>query len=355
VKLRTCLRATGLLRVELLCAEPGLRWDEPWPLEFSLRGRAVAPQKRSADTTDAVTRAGEQLAALLDPSRKTRQKLTANTIFTVGEKALGNQKSAWTGGIVRRLFDIWLEAAPQRFNSADHEETWLHLAGWFLRPGCGMNGDSERATALAEILAATPCFSSGAVKIQRWICARRIAAGLDAAQSEAIWRAAAAEWRDGAAPSAEIALLAGALEALSSETRGTLLRRLVKSIEAQPKNPAFWKALGRLLSRVLFHAGAEQILSPEYVEDAWETLREIDPGESLRPEAAAAWLRAARLTGLRPVDVPKSTRNQIDSLLKRWDINEVRRRVLHDCVPLAASDQTGLLGEAPPPGLTLQS
>jgi hypothetical protein len=218
-----------------------------------------------------------------------------------------------------------------------------------------MTGDSERSAALAQILATPPRFASGAVKIQRWICARRIAAGLDAVRSEAIWSAAAAEWRDDAAPSAEIALLAGALESLSCETRGALLRRLVEGIQAQPKNPAFWKALGRLLSRVLFHAGAEQILAPEFVEESWEALREIDPGESLRPEAAAAWLRAARLTGLRPVDVPKSTRNQIDSLLKRWDINEVRRRVLHDCVPLAASDQTGLLGEAPPPGLTLQS
>jgi molecular chaperone DnaK (HSP70) len=355
VKIRTCLRSTGLLRVELLCAEPGLRWNDPWPLEFSLRGRAAAPQKRFADTSDAVMRAGEQLAALLDPSRKTRQKLTANTIFTVGEKALSNPKSAWAGGIVRRLFDIWLEAAPQRFNSADHEESWLHLAGWFLRPGCGMNGDSERSAALAEILAAPPRFSSGAVKIQRWISARRIAAGLDAARSEAIWKAASAEWREGSVPSAEIALLAGALEFIPAETRISILRRLTKAIEAQPKNPAFWKALGRLLSRVLIHAGTEQILPPEIVEEAWGVLGESDPGESLRPEVAAAWLRAARLTGLRPVDVSKSTRNQIDSLLRRWHINEVRRRVLHEVVPLATSDQTGLLGEAPPPGLTLQS
>ena len=256
---------------------------------------------------------------------------------------------------MRRLFDIWLEVSPQRLNSADHEETWLHLAGWFLRPGCGMTGDAERASALAEILAAPPRFASGAVKIQRWICARRIAAGLDAVQSETIWRAAATEWREGVAPSAEIALLAGALESIGSEIRTTVLRRLTKAIEAQPKNPAFWKAFGRLLSRVLFHAGTEQILPPEFVEESWEILRETDPGESLRPEAAGAWLRAARLTGLRPVDVPKSTRNQIDSLLRRWDINEVRRRVLHEVVPLAASDQTGLLGEAPPPGLTLQS
>jgi hypothetical protein len=149
-------------------------------------------------------------------------------------------------------------------------------------------------------------------------------------------------------------LLAGALESLTTETRTALLRRLTAAIEAQPKNPAYWKALGRLLSRLLFHAGTEQILPPELVEEAWQRLSEIDPGESLRPEAASAWLRAARLTGLRPVDVPKSTRNPIDSLLRRWDINEVRRRVLHEVVPLAAADQTGLLGEAPPPGLTLQ-
>jgi hypothetical protein len=59
------------------------------------------------------------------------------------------------------------------------------------------------------------------------------------------------------------------------------------------------------------------------------------------------------LTGLRAVDIPKSTRHQIDSALKKWEITEVRRRVLHETVPLAVSDQTSLLGEAPPPGLSL--
>jgi hypothetical protein len=132
-------------------------------------------------------------------------------------------------------------------------------------------------------------------------------------------------------------------------------RRLTSAIGVQPNNPAYWKALGRLLSRVLFHAGTNQILPPEIVEEIWETLRDTDPGESLRPEAATAWLRAARLTGLRSFDVPKTTRNQIDAVLRRWEINEVRRRVLQETVAMVASDQTGLLGEAPPPGLSLES
>lgn len=353
VSLRTTLRSTGLLRVELMCAEPGLRWETPWPLEFSLRGRSAGSAKKSADTSDAVTRVGQQLAALLDPARKTRQKLTANTIFTLGEKSLGAKKSDWSGGIVRRLFDIWLESAPHRHASAEHEETWLHLAGWFLRPGCGMTGDPERVGALAEILGSPPKFPNGAVRIQRWICARRIAAGLDSTQALSIWTQAAAEWKDGAPPTAETALLAGSLETLPAEFRAAIARRIAASLAAQPNNPAWWKALGRLLSRALFHAGAEQILPPDLVEEIWGQLSDTDPGESLRPEAAACWLRAARLTGLRAVDVPKSTRHQIDSQLKHWDTNEVRRRVLHEAVPLAASDQASLLGEAPPPGLTL--
>lgn len=352
VSLRTTLRSTGLLRVELLCAEPGLRWDA-WPLEFSLRGKTSPSTKKSADRSDAVSQAGQQLAALLDPSRKTRQKLTANTIFTAGEKSLGARKSDWSGGIVRQLFDLWLEAADFRLASAEHEETWLHLAGWFLRPGCGMTGDPERAAALAQILALPPKFPNGSVKIQRWICARRIAAGLDPAQSLAIWTPAAAEWKDGANPSAEIALLAGSLETLPAEFRAAIARRLALAITSQPSNPAYWKALGRLLSRVLFHAGTDQILPPDLVEEVWHQLADTDPGESLRPEAAACWLRAARLTGLRPVDVSKPIRHQIDSALKRWDITEVRRCVLHEAIPLATSDQTGMLGESPPPGLTL--
>jgi len=354
VSVRTTLRSTGLLRVELLCNEPGLRWNAPWPLEFSLRGRSPASSKKSADTSDAVTQAGLQLVSLLDPARKTRQKLTANTVFTIGEKSLGAKKSDWSGGIVRRLFDLWLDAAPQRHASAEHEETWLHLAGWFLRPGCGMTGDPERVASLAAIVSAPPKFPSGSVKIQRWICARRIAAGLDSQQALALWTPAAAEWKDGADPSAEIALLAGSLETLPSEFRAAIARRLAFSLAARPSNPAWWKALGRLLSRILFHAGAEQILPPDLVEEIWTQLRDTDPGESLRPEAAACWLRAARLTGLRAVDVPKSTRHSIDAMLKHWDITEVRRRVLHETVPLAASDQTSLLGEAPPPGLSLE-
>ncbi|NBR48166.1 hypothetical protein EBU02_04865 [bacterium] len=357
VKLRTTLRSTGLLRVELLCDDPALRWERSWPLEFSLRGNVatstVTAKKSASIPTDAVERTAEVMAAYLDGSRKSNQKLTANAVFSSAEKAMGSPKAEWNGGIVRALFDSWLNLAHLRTASADTEETWFQVAGYLLRPGCGMAGDPERVEAIAKILTETPTHFSGAIKIQRWICARRVAAGFHAEQASAIWKVAANEWREGATPSAEIALLAGALESLPVETRSVLARRLAAAITTNPQNTAFWKALGRLLTRVLLHAGADQILPPEVVVEIWESLRNTEVAESIRPEAGAAWLRAARLTGLRPIDVPKGCRHQIQSELRHWGLNEVRRRLLDEVVPVVTADQTGLLGENPPPGLSL--
>lgn len=354
VKVRTTQRSTGLLRLELLCAEPSLKWDLPWPLEFSLRKTSstssTAPVSvRIPGQADAVARAVAAMSAAFDIPKRSGQKITANTIFAAGEKALGLPKAAWTGGIVRELFDQW----PPRTETAAQEESWLQVAGFLLRPGCGVPGDDVRVATLTSLLTAPPAWPSGAVKIQRWIAARRIAAGLDAAQADALWTEARKGWKDPAPPPAEIALLAGALESLPGEIRREAATRLASALTAQPQNPAYWKALGRLLSRVLFHGGADQVLPPDLVVEIWETLRDLEVPESLRPEAAAAWLRAARLTGLRPLDVPRQTRNVINTQLRTWGLPDVRRRVLEEVVPIVTADQTSLLGESPPPGLSL--
>ncbi len=353
VKVRTTLRSTGLLRLELLCADPSLRWETPWPLEFSLRKTptpSAAPLSvRLPGQTDAVARAGLAMSAALDVPKRSGQKITANTIFAAGEKALGLAKTSWTGGIVRELFDQW----PHRAETAAQEESWLQVAGFLLRPGCGVPGDDTRVAGLTRTLTSPPTWPSGAVKIQRWIAARRIAAGLDTTQAATLWADARAGWKDSTPPPAEIALLAGAFESLPIELRREGATRLASAITIQPQNPAYWKALGRLLSRVLFHGGADQVLPPDLVVEIWDTLRDVEVPESLRPEAAAAWLRTARLTGLRPLDVPRQTRNEINAQLRSWGLPDVRRRVLEDVVPIVTSDQTSLLGESPPPGLSL--
>ncbi len=365
VKIRTSLRSTGTLQVEVLNEEPGGKKDPPWPLVFALRKPAntrqnqaeknapQTPEKSQTYEEDAVSKAFAAMLKLLPPARQ-RQKLTANLLFSAAETTLKNQKSSWSGGIARSLFDRWIETADCRSSSAETEEAWLQVAGFLLRPGCGLTGDPERVLRLGAILAAAPAHPARAVKIQRWIAARRIAAGLSSLTAESIWAAASNDWPQSSQPSAEIALLAGALESLPSSIRLPVAERIAAAIALSPDQTSFWKALGRLLSRSLFHAGTEQVLPPDSVESIWALLRDVPLAESSRPEASSAWLRAARLTGLRPLDVPKNTRHQISDLLKKWGTNNVRLQVLHDVIPLTSSDQASLLGESPPPGLSLE-
>ncbi|MEI6715394.1 MAG: Hsp70 family protein [Verrucomicrobiota bacterium] len=358
IKVRATLRATGLLKVELLCDEPALRWGTPWPLEFSLRGNVSPSSESAGDASSLAPETVEQtktvMAAFLNRSGKVNEKLTGNALFAACEKSMGSLKHEWSGGMVRALFDVWLKLKPNTFSSPDAEECWFQVAGYLLRPGCGMFGDSERVAAMAELLNVPSEKASGAVKIQRWICARRIASGLGQEESIAIWNMAAKEWREGRVPSAEIALLAGALEALPSELRSELARRLTKAILANPQNAALWKGLGRLLSRVLFHAGPEHVLSPELVVEIWDQLGACDIAESMRSEVANMWLRAARLTGLRPIDIPKGCRHEIGMLLRSWGIAGARCNGLSEVVAVVSGDQVGLLGESLPAGLSLE-
>jgi hypothetical protein len=214
-------------------------------------------------------------------------------------------------------------------------------------------GDADRIAALWPLLAAPPLAARPAVRVQRWICTRRIASGLDPAQVLALWEQAESEWPVRTAPSAEVALLAGALETLPNPRRADLALRLASTLRAQPQDGAAWKALGRLLSRVLFHAGTDQVIAPEVVVSCWEQLKDTPVPEPVRPDAGLAWLRAGRRTGLRSLDVPSSCRNAIDSLLRAWDVPAPRRHPLHEVIPVVAAEQAALIGESLPGGLSL--
>jgi molecular chaperone DnaK (HSP70) len=351
VDVRAALGVTGLLGVEIVANDKKNAWKQSWPLVFALRGGSDRPTSRAASASEPVLRCAEHWGNLLSAGRKTRQKPTANLLFQSGEKILQLPKARWSGGIVRALYDQWIGVAEVRRLSPEHEESWLHLSGWLLRPGCGMTGDGERVSALQPILAGDPCFSSGAVRLQRWIAARRIAGGLEAAQSLSIWSAARSTWREGSPPPAEIALLAGSLEWLPG--RDELARHMVAAIQADPRQVAYWRSLGRLLARQLLNAGVQQVLPPELVGECWDVLPEAP--EAARTEATAAWLRAARLTGVRALDLDGGLRKRIDATLRRWDVPESKRRVLTEHIPLVDSDRAGMLGESPPPGIMLNA
>src|SRR5262249_50843777 len=87
-----------------------------------------------------------------------RDKVTAGTILKSLGQILGSPRSGWNGPLLRALWPALDERLDGRRLSVDHEETWLIVAGFLLRPGFGVVRDDLRIDALWRLHDAGPCF-----------------------------------------------------------------------------------------------------------------------------------------------------------------------------------------------------
>ena len=360
VEIHSTLRSTGLLRLELHCAEPALKWKEPWPLDFNLRAQAAQPssaiEKSTTTAPDLIAQTAESLQSTWLAAAQRGSKLTGNQLLSMGEGILNRGRTEWSGQVVRPLFDAWMvlwdSDAAGKSVPPMAEEAWWHLAGFLLRPGWGVPGDDIRMKAFTTRALEAQNGLRRSVKVPYWIALRRVAAGFSEEAASHLWAGIFPDWK-GQTPAAEILLLAGSLESLPRSTREQLTEKLIAVLEENPGQMAGWRALGRILSRVLLHGGAERVLSPAWVETAWQKLSPVEVPEAAQNEAALCWLRAARCTELRTSTVSPKVRDDMGRLLRSWGWEESRRRALRDVIPLVAADHAALLGEAPPPGLRL--
>ena len=108
--------------------------------------------------------------------------------------------------------------------SVEHEEAWLTLAGFLLRPGFGFAHDGLRMDELWQLRDAGLCFPGKRSKVQEYILWRRVAGGLTAERQERLLAGELASIRAGKAPP-ELVRLAGSLERLPRETNANIPHR----------------------------------------------------------------------------------------------------------------------------------
>jgi len=108
--------------------------------------------------------------------------------------------------------------------SVEHEEAWLTLAGFLLRPGFGFAHDGLRMDELWQLRDAGLCFPGKRSKVQEYILWRRVAGGLTAERQERLLAGELPSIRAGKAPP-ELVRLAGSLERLPRETNANIPHR----------------------------------------------------------------------------------------------------------------------------------
>ncbi|MBF0632841.1 MAG: Hsp70 family protein [Magnetococcales bacterium] len=359
----------GLLQVVLHSQHPDLK--QFWPLEFNLRpheGGAAnrgIKQSKSAEVTaqpnvapEALALARERIKQMFSQPQGKRDKLTATRLTKNLEEILARPKGEWNWVVVRGFWEVLAGCFPNRSLSIDHEETWLILAGFFLRPGFGAVMDETRMDHLWRFRENGSAFPGKRIRLQEYILWRRLAGGLDRQRQERLFSPELHALRTAKSPSPELIRLSGALERLGHDIKTELIDLFIERAEALLKSKQYAdpyvNALGLLLNRTPLHAGPEVVVSPDKVEQAFGAFSSFDWSGPQGMEMTALFLQAARVVDNRSLDLSGSLRKKIASKLEKSGVSSLKVSRLLEFYPVVRADQVSLYGESLPPGLLIE-
>jgi molecular chaperone DnaK (HSP70) len=374
VALEATINAVGLLRVRCLPLQPLAGYPEAWDLHFPLRPTAASkPQVSSlkpqvpdlAPALAAIDAAFASKPPASEPqvsglksqvSPPVPQVSTPRTLFADIERLLDKPRADWTPDILRGLWPALAATLTRRQRSPEHEATWLSLAGYCLRPGCGWPHDDTRLNELWRVRELGLAFPRDPrVQTQEWILWRRVAGGLDAARQATLWKRWENPLRSPDVPP-ELIRAAATLERLAHDTRRQLVRRLLdrlpRLVSLKPGQLEAWLwALGRLCSRCSLSGDPAAVLPPDILPDLLAVLAPLKFGQHT-PVACAALAQAFRRTGERTLDAAPEAQATALELLTRWQATPAQLDRVRDLVPEdEAADLQALAGDRLPAGL----
>ncbi len=363
VVLNARINELGLLQLSCRSLDPQM--PQSWPLEFNLRPQKggaepvaapVAEMQAEPDVPPAALAEAEQRigAAFTAPLGK-REKLTAPWVIESLEQILGRSKADWNATLLRDLWTSLAASQNVRALSVEHEETWLILAGFLLRPGFGLAMDEIRLDQLWRICGEGLRFPGKRTKLQEYVLWRRVAGGLSQERQEALLAAEKIFERKNVP--AELIRMVGAFERIGQDLKRELVERFIETVvelASEKKHCApYLAALGFLLTRTPFYAGPETIAPPTLVEKAYEAFRRFDWKDAEFTEVQTLFLRAARAVDDRRLDLPSSLRSRIADKLEKCGIAASKTERLRKVEPVQRAEQLSFYGEAVPPGLIL--
>ncbi|HET9624433.1 MAG TPA: Hsp70 family protein [Kofleriaceae bacterium] len=367
VTVRLEVHITELGALEIACVEvpePDAV-GETWKLAFDMRSGGAAPSREASSEDAAAHPRTDEAKARIQRAFQAGDGLA--TLTRDLEAMLEARRDDWSVTTTRALFDALVEVAAERKKTPDHEQRWLNLAGFLLRPGTGAPLDAWRARVMWGVFNENLAHAkSEPGKLAWWITWRRIAGGLAKGQQEQIYDRLAklllpnplqAKKLTEAKPSkqelAEMWRVVASLERLPVHHKLKLGEELLRRLEprkGREDSVNLW-ALSRLGARVPLYGPLNAVIAPGKIAD-W--LAQLCAWDWPEPDKAAFPLaQLGRRTGDRTRDLDDATRATLAATVRAMPGGDRAAVLVEQVVELEAREERVALGDTLPAGLKL--
>ena len=364
-------RLSEIGTLELWCSEAGSQ--RSWRLQFDIR---------AATQTDIVARqtVGEAEGVVDEFVWQACRQVIVDTFGPGGKNkpaGLVKQLAAvlemdrweWPMTLLRRIWETLIELHEGRRQSPGHEQRWLNLLGFALRPGFGVAVDDWRVAETWRTVRDRLAHGTAGSRTESWILWRRIAGGLSAGQQQAIADPLLSAVRGlhrrltagkggsdfGFTPQESIEMwrLLGALELLDVGLKielGDILVAILDKRSMQPARSAMVWALGRIGTRMPVYGPLNRGVPTDAASrwlDIVMRVRQADETDKL------AVLQLARRTGDRYRDLDDRLRSESIDWLESHGAPPHFAELIRDVGTLDQEEQTRVFGESLPKGLQI--
>ncbi|HUS32834.1 MAG TPA: Hsp70 family protein [Kofleriaceae bacterium] len=368
VRLEVHITALGALEIYCVDTEPP---NETWKLAFDMRSGGAAPAPE--DAADAAPHPkAEEAKAKVKAAFSTGAGL--QTLMRDLETLLEGRRDEWSMQTTRALFDALIDGAADRKKTADHEQRWLNLAGFLLRPGTGAPLDAWRSRVMWGVFNENLAHAkSEPGKLAWWIAWRRIAGGLAKGQQDQIYDRTAqlllpstkqakklAETKPSKQELAEMWRCVASMERLPIQHKVKLGDELVQRMatrKGREETVHLW-ALSRIGARVPLYGPLNAVVPPNKVKEWLAPLMQGEwPDKADDPNGvspvAFPLAQLGRRTGDRTRDLDDATRAQLASFLRNLRGGDRAVVLVEQVVALEAREERVALGDTLPAGLKL--
>ncbi len=361
VRLEIHITELGALEIRCVDQAPGA---ETWKLAFDMRSGGAAPVGDANPEAAAHPKTDEARARI---QRAFTTGAGLATSMRELEALLEARRDEWSLQTTRSLFDALAEVAAERKKTADHEQRWLNLAGFLLRPGTGAPLDAWRARVMWGVFNEQLAFPRQEPnRLAWWIAWRRIAGGLANGQQEQIYDRVAqlllpsaklakklAEAKPSKQELAEMWRAVASMERLPIGFKVKLGDELMARMDSRKgrEDPVHLWALSRLGARVPLYGPLNAVVPASAVKQWLQSLVAWDWPE---PEKAAFPLaQLARRTGDRARDLDDPSRARLAELLRTMPGGDRAVVLVEQVVALEAREERVALGDTLPAGLRM--